>query len=335
MSTHGSPPIQRPAAVVVASSSVAQVRTRIACSLSSAARTVLWCVSGTLRIHPRCGWRGAAATSAASQARASRNVSLSVSMMSDAGIDSGIGATREMIAYRTRNRRMKGLLMLRAVATSIALVLVLAGAAGAAGPELKTDEQKTLYALGLEIARNLASFYLTAADLKVVAAGIADGLLKTEPKADLETWGPKIQVLATARAAIAAVAEKKASQAFLDKAAGEQGAVKTASGLIVTTLKPGDGASPAATDRVKVHYHGTLTDGTVFDSSVKRGEPLTIALGGGVIKCWSEGVPLMKVGGKSRLVCPSDLAYGDQGRPPTIKPGATLVFEVDLLEIVK
>src|SRR5881409_3521694 len=322
MSTHGSPPIQRPAAVVVASSSVAQVRTRIACSLSSAARTVLWCVSGTLRIHPRCGWRGGAATSAASQARASRNVSLSVSMMSDAGIDSGIGASREMIAYRTRNRRMKGLLMLRAVATSIALVLVLAGAAGAAGPELKTDEQKTLYALGLVIARNLASFYLTAADLKVVEAGIADGIFKTEPKAaDLETWGPKIQVLATARAAIAAAAE--------------QGAVKTASGLIVTTLKPGDGASPAATDRVKVHYHGTLTDGTVFDSSVKRGEPLTIALGGGVIKCWSEGVPLMKVGGKSRLVCPSDLAYGDQGRPPTIKPSATLVFEVDLLEIVK
>src|SRR3989449_10945304 len=76
---------------------------------------------------------------------------------------------------------------------------------------------------------------------------------------------------------------------------------KTASGLIVTTLKPGDGASPAATDRVKVHYHGTLTDGTVFDSSVKRGEPLTIALGGGVIKCWSEGVPLMKIGGKSQI----------------------------------
>src|SRR5205823_2430467 len=175
MSTHGSPPIQRPAAVVVASSSVAQVRTRIACSLSSAARIVLWCVSGTLRIHPRCGWRGGAATSAASQARASRNVSLSVSMMSDAGIDSGIGASREMIAYRTRNRRMKGLLMLRAVAASIAFVLALAGAAGAAGPELKTDEQKTLYALGLVIARNLPRLYLTKADLQVVEAGLAGG----------------------------------------------------------------------------------------------------------------------------------------------------------------
>jgi FKBP-type peptidyl-prolyl cis-trans isomerase FkpA len=86
---------------------------------------------------------------------------------------------------------------------------------------------------------------------------------------------------------------------------------------------------------VKVHYHGTLVDGTEFDSSVKRGEPLTIGLAGGIIKCWSEGVPLMKVGGKSRFVCPSDLAYGDQGRPPAIKPGATLVFEIELLEIVK
>lgn len=225
--------------------------------------------------------------------------------------------------------------MLKAVAVSIAVVLVLVGAAGAAAPELKTDEQKTLYALGLVIARNLSSFYLTKADLEVLEAGITDGTLKAKPKADLETWGPKIQELASARAAVAAAAEKKASRAFLDRAAAEQGAVKTASGMIVTTLTPGTGASPATTDRVKVHYHGTLVDGTEFDSSIKRGEPLTIGLAGGVIKCWSEGVPLMKVGGKSRLVCPSDIAYGDQGRPPVIKPGATLVFEIELLEIVK
>jgi FKBP-type peptidyl-prolyl cis-trans isomerase FkpA len=225
--------------------------------------------------------------------------------------------------------------MLKAVATSIAIVLVLTPVVGAAGPELKTDEQKTLYALGLVIARNLASFNLTKADLEVVEAGITDGTLKAKPKADLETWGPKIQGLAAARAAVTAEAEKKASQAFLDRAAGEQGAVKTASGMIITTLKPGTGPSPTTADRVKVHYQGTLVDGTEFDSSVKRGEPLTIGLAGGIIKCWSEGVPLMKVGGKSRFVCPSDLAYGDQGRPPVIKPGATLVFEIELLEIVK
>jgi FKBP-type peptidyl-prolyl cis-trans isomerase FkpA/FKBP-type peptidyl-prolyl cis-trans isomerase FklB len=85
---------------------------------------------------------------------------------------------------------------------------------------------------------------------------------------------------------------------------------------------------------VKVHYIGTLADGTVFDSSVQRGQPATFPLGN-VIKCWSEGVQKIKVGGKSRLVCPANLAYGERGSPPVIKPGATLVFEVELLEIVK
>jgi FKBP-type peptidyl-prolyl cis-trans isomerase FkpA/FKBP-type peptidyl-prolyl cis-trans isomerase FklB len=128
--------------------------------------------------------------------------------------------------------------------------------------------------------------------------------------------------------------EKKAGEAFLAKAAGEKGATKTPSGLVMTTVKPGSGASPAPTDTVKVHYHGTLTDGTVFDSSVERKEPATFPLNR-VIPCWTEGVQKMKVGGKSRLVCPAALAYGDQGAPPKIKPGATLVFDVELLEIVK
>ncbi len=99
-------------------------------------------------------------------------------------------------------------------------------------------------------------------------------------------------------------------------------------------IKAGTGEAPKASDKVKVHYKGTLTDGTVFDSSVERNQPATFPLTG-VIKCWTEGVQLMKVGGKSKLICPSDLAYGDAGRPPTIKGGATLVFEVELLEIVK
>src|SRR6185295_3867195 len=88
-----------------------------------------------------------------------------------------------------------------------------------------------------------------------------------------------------------------------------------------------------ASDRVKVHYHGTLADGTVFDSSVDRGTPATFPLNG-VIPCWTEGLQQMKVGGKSKLICPSDVAYGDRGSPPKIKPGSTLVFDVELLEIV-
>jgi FKBP-type peptidyl-prolyl cis-trans isomerase FkpA len=217
---------------------------------------------------------------------------------------------------------------------SAALVLITVAAAGAAGPELKTDEQKTLYALGLVISQNLTSFNLNATELEAVLAGISDGVLKKEYKVDVQTYGPKITALQTARAGAAASVEKKAGQAYLDKAAAEKGATRTTSGLVITTLKPGTGASPKATDRVKVHYHGTLTDGTVFDSSVQRGEPIVLPLTG-VIRCWTEGVSLMKVGGKSRLVCPSDIAYGDQGRPPVIKGGATLVFEVELLEIVK
>jgi FKBP-type peptidyl-prolyl cis-trans isomerase len=108
----------------------------------------------------------------------------------------------------------------------------------------------------------------------------------------------------------------------------------TASGLKYQVLKQGTGTvSPKATDTVKVHYHGTLLDGTVFDSSVQRGQPASFPLTG-VIKCWTEGVQMMKVGGKSKLTCPSSLAYGDKGAPPTIKPGSTLIFEVELLEIV-
>lgn len=218
----------------------------------------------------------------------------------------------------------------------LAAAALLAGAlpVSAAGPELKTEEQKVLYALGLAVSNGLVPFTLTETELEIVKAGITDGVLNRERKVDLQTYGPKIQELRLSRAAAVAAVEKKAGQAFLDKAAAEKGAVRTASGLVVTTLKPGTGAAPKATDTVKVHYHGTLTDGTVFDSSVQRGQPATLALNG-VIRCWAEGVALMKVGGKSRLVCPADLAYGDRGAPPRIKPGATIIFEVELLEIVR
>jgi len=216
------------------------------------------------------------------------------------------------------------------------VLLLVTGAPGvsAAQPELKTEEQKTLYALGLVLAQNLASFALSPADLEIVKAGLADGVANKEKKVDLQAYGPKIQELQKTRVIAASVPERKAGQAFVDKAAAEKGAVKTPSGAIVTTLKPGTGATPAASDKVKVHYQGALTDGTVFDSSIERGEPITFPLNG-VIKCWTEGVQQMKVGGKSRLVCPADSAYGDRGAPPKIKPGATLVFEVELLEIVK
>ena len=226
------------------------------------------------------------------------------------------------------NRNLMGRVVVSVVA------LLAAGAAVAAGPELKTDDDKTMYALGLALSQNLGPFRLSEKELELVKEGLSDGVLGKEKKVDLQTFGPKINTLAQARLAASATAEKKAAEPFLAKAAGEKGAKKTASGLVFTEVKAGDGDTPKATDTVKVHYTGKLTDGTVFDSSVQRGEPATFPLNG-VIKCWTEGLQMMKVGGKATLVCQSDIAYGDQGRPPQIKPGATLVFDVELLEIVK
>lgn len=211
-------------------------------------------------------------------------------------------------------------------------VAFLGGRAVAADPT--TEDQKTLYALGVAISQNLSVFQLSESELEMLKAGLTDGVLKKPLKADLETYGPKIQQMGQTRTAAYAEKEKAAGAAFLNKAAAEPGAKKTASGAIVKTIKEGSGPTPAATDKVKVHYQGTLTDGTVFDSSIKRGEPATFPLNG-VIKCWTEGLQQVKVGGKAHLVCPANIAYGDRGSPPTIKPGATLVFDVELLEIVK
>jgi FKBP-type peptidyl-prolyl cis-trans isomerase FkpA len=206
-----------------------------------------------------------------------------------------------------------------------------------AAKETKTAEpedlEKTLYALGLALSRNLATFNLTPAEVAIVTKGITDGATGKEPKdIDLNKMGPQFQQLAKARAAVVADKEKEAGKQYAEKEAKEKGAVKSDSGMIYIPTKEGDGASPKATDRVKVHYHGTLSDGTVFDSSVERGQPATFPLNG-VIACWTEGLQKMKVGGKAKLVCPSDIAYGDRGAPPKIKPGATLTFDVELLSI--
>jgi FKBP-type peptidyl-prolyl cis-trans isomerase FkpA/FKBP-type peptidyl-prolyl cis-trans isomerase FklB len=228
---------------------------------------------------------------------------------------------------------MKGRLM-RFVVSCLVTVLSLGTTASfAATPEPTTDEQKTLYAMGLTISQSIGTFGLSEAELDLVNAGITDGVFKRPPKVDLQTFGPKIQQLQQTRASVIAEPEKKAGAAFLAKVAAEPGAKKTESGAILKTIKEGSGATPKITDMVKVHYQGTLIDGTVFDSSAKQGEPAMMRMNE-MGKCWVEGMQQIKVGGKSKLVCPSSLAYRDKGLPPFIKPGATLVFEIELLEIV-
>ena len=118
----------------------------------------------------------------------------------------------------------------------------------------------------------------------------------------------------------------------VEQAAAEKGAVKTPSGMVYRALTEGSGASPKETDVVRVHYKGTFPDGKEFDSSYKRGQPTEFPLNR-VIKCWTEGVQRMKVGGKAKLTCPPSLAYGDKGAGGTIPPNATLQFEVELLAI--
>jgi FKBP-type peptidyl-prolyl cis-trans isomerase FkpA len=209
-----------------------------------------------------------------------------------------------------------------------------AGTAASAPPKLDTEDQKTLYALGLLLGTNIKPFALTPDELAIVKAGLSDAVTNSKPQVDLNTYGPKVNELAQKRAAAGADDAKKTGQEFADKVAKEPGATKTASGIVMRTITPGNGPSPTSDDVVKVHYEGKLVDGTVFDSSIKRGEPAEFPLKG-VVPCWTEALQKMKKGEKAQIVCPSAAAYGDRGAPPMIPPGATLSFEVELLDFHK
>ena len=214
------------------------------------------------------------------------------------------------------------------------LVIPAACAKTEPAPKLTTEDDKTLYSLGVLLSRNLEAFQLTQQEINLVKQGLEDGALGKKEQVDVEKYGDAVQKMHGDRMAKLVEKDKTAGTEFLTKAAAEAGVTKTPSGIVIKTITPGTGAQPAATDQVKVHYEGTLVNGKVFDSSIKRGEPATFPLNG-VIPCWTEAVQTMKVGGKARIVCPSELAYGERGSPPQIRPGSVLVFEVQLLDIVK
>ena len=200
--------------------------------------------------------------------------------------------------------------------------------------KVETEEEKVLYALGLVIAQNTLEPFrgqFNDAEMAVVLQGFADALKGGETIVPLQEFGPKINPMLQERLQRVQAQAAAEGTAFREKAAQEEGAVQTASGLIFKELRAGTGVSPRATDRVKVHYHGSLIDGTVFDSSVERGEPITFALDQ-VVKGWTEGLQMMKVGGKAKLTISPELAYGPGGREG-IPPNATLIFEIELLGI--
>jgi len=215
------------------------------------------------------------------------------------------------------------------------VALALGLALGNAGAAEMSEEQKTFYALGQVLARNVTVFNMNKAELDAVQKGFRDGVLGSKAAVDMNVYGPKIQPLAEARQTAAAEKSAAAGRALLEKAAGAKGAEKTTSGLVYLSLREGKGAQPTPSDVVRVHYRGTLPDGAEFDSSYKRKEPTEFPLNG-VIPCWTEGVQKMKVGGKARLTCPPATAYGERGAGGgVIPPNATLTFEVELLEVKK
>ena len=194
------------------------------------------------------------------------------------------------------------------------------------------DENKALYSLGVAISKNLTGYNFSAKESEGIIKGFSEALKNEAKEGDYDF--KLINEYITKKQTENAKAEKEKAKEYLAKAAKEKGAKKTKSGLIYTITEKGKGQNPKAEDTVKVHYKGYLSDGKTFDSSYDRGEPAEFPLVA-VVPCWTEGLQLIKKGGKARLVCPSDIAYGDMGRPPVIPGGATLVFEVELLDIIK
>jgi FKBP-type peptidyl-prolyl cis-trans isomerase FkpA len=214
------------------------------------------------------------------------------------------------------------------IATALTVLIATTASAADTG---RTEEEKTLYAIGMSVSRSLSAFDLSPAELELVKQGLTDAGSGKKSEVDLAVYDRKIQELARVRRKASGERSSAAGKEFLEKAAKEKGAVKTASGMVYKSLAEGNGTSPEITDVVKAHYRGTRIDGVEFDSSYKRGNPLEFKLDN-VIACWTEGVHMMKPGGKASFVCPPQLAYGEKGAGDLILPGATLLFEVELLE---
>ncbi len=220
--------------------------------------------------------------------------------------------------------------MHRFLVLTVVLALTVPGAVSLAQESARTDDENVLHALGLALSQRLSGYGFTEAELDLIAAGLKDGVLADDALIQLQEFGPKIDGMMQERKLRVAAAERAAGSGFVEAAAQEPGAERTASGAVYREVKPGSGEPAQATDRAVLHYHGTLIDGRVFDSSVDGGAPAEFVIGE-VIPCLSEGLQKMRVGGKARLVCPADTAYGDAGAPPMIPGGATIVFEVELL----
>lgn len=221
------------------------------------------------------------------------------------------------------------------LASSLCVAASLFAAANAAAEtKPETEKDKTIYLIGALIGQQrLSPLYLSDEEMALVVQGLMDVHAGKAEELDPMVYGPKLRLLQEERTKKGLVIESEKSAVYLAEQKQAPGAKVTGSGLIITEVEAGTGAQPTRKQRVRVHYTGRLRDGSIFDSSVQRGQPAEFPLSG-VIPCWSEGVSMIKVGGKAKLVCPADIAYGDKG-VPGIPPGAALTFDVELIAIVE
>ncbi|MBP0903202.1 FKBP-type peptidyl-prolyl cis-trans isomerase [Mariniflexile gromovii] len=221
-----------------------------------------------------------------------------------------------------------------------ASILSSCGGKGASNKALKTEIDSVSYAIGMDVAKNVKTS-VSEIDSELFIQGymnVLDStniLLKPEDGQQiLSAYFQKKQAENMKKQQEEAEKGKAVGEKFLEENKSKDGIKVTESGLQYKVLKEGTGAKPTAESKVKVHYHGTLIDGTVFDSSVERGEPTEFGVGQ-VIRGWTEGLQLMSVGSKYKFFIPQDLAYGARQAGEKIKPYSTLIFEVELLEIVE
>ena len=220
---------------------------------------------------------------------------------------------------------------------AVAALLMIAMTASAAESKYKTQKERLSYAVGVQLGSSLKQQGITDLDAKVVGQAIADVLSGADFKVtqqDMQAAITKFQEEANAKRNAAAAKKKAEGEKFRADNKKRKGVKELANGIQYEVLKAGKGDKPTKTDTVTVHYHGTLTNGKVFDSSVKRGKPATFPLNG-VIKGWQETLPLMPVGSKWKVVIPPELAYGERGAGSSIGPNETLIFEIELIEIKK
>ncbi len=195
------------------------------------------------------------------------------------------------------------------------------------------EDEKVLYAFGASLANGLRDFVLSPEERKLVQAAFAEIVNGGKPRVDVAEYMPKVRELYAERQKKVAEGEKTAGAAYAAKALKEPNTEKRESGLVIRTVQAGKGKKPTQNDTVKVNYTAMLVDGTVFASSEKDRKPVELPITT-LLPCWNEALSRMQVGGKSRAICPSDLAYGDSGAPPAVKPGATLIYDLELLDVI-